>query len=193
MEETSYLTLEALASFVAVETLQHLQSHLDNIADYNPKIRVKAAKPCALVFADSSEVEITRYFEDYPMELTLASEVQLPIPDTPIGTNIDERRLLADLTLLQVLFIAPQLLWVLTSAIVFRISNSPCGFWKILCWLWETGLPSRKMHLFILSTRAFYMKVPRCTSQTNHLSLIAPAWYIFSESLLLKRFLIWTR
>ncbi|KAJ3862601.1 Dihydropteroate synthase [Lentinula novae-zelandiae] len=99
VEDTSYLTLEALASFVAVETLQHLQSHLDNIADYNPKIRVKAAKPCALVFAESSEVEITRYFEDYPMELTLASEASSRSDSSPsaihcaaiaLGSNVGD-------------------------------------------------------------------------------------------------------
>ncbi|KAJ4490360.1 Dihydropteroate synthase [Lentinula aciculospora] len=69
VEATSYLTLEALASFVAVETLQHLQSNSNGIIDYNPKVSIKAAKPCALVFADSSEVEITRVSNDYPTEL----------------------------------------------------------------------------------------------------------------------------
>lgn len=70
MEETSYLTLEALASFIASETLQYLRFTFPESSDYDPKVSVKAAKPCALVFADSSEVEISRRFSDYPMELS---------------------------------------------------------------------------------------------------------------------------
>ncbi|KAJ3800026.1 Dihydropteroate synthase [Lentinula aff. detonsa] len=74
VDATSYLTLEALASFIAIETLQHLQSSSDGSIAYNPKVNIKAAKPCALVFADSSEVEITRQFKDY--QLTLSSTLE---------------------------------------------------------------------------------------------------------------------
>ncbi|KAJ7594253.1 Dihydropteroate synthase-like protein [Mycena floridula] len=62
--KSSYLTLEALVSFAALETLDVLSKSYP-IGD-TPRVIVRAAKPCALVFAESAEVEICRTFEDYP-------------------------------------------------------------------------------------------------------------------------------
>ncbi|KAJ3761440.1 Dihydropteroate synthase [Lentinula raphanica] len=86
VDETSYLTLEALVSFVAIETLRHLQSSSGDIAGYDSKVNVRAAKPCALVFADSSEVEITRRFEHYQMNLP--SELELSEPSSSLSEDI---------------------------------------------------------------------------------------------------------
>ncbi|THV05791.1 Dihydropteroate synthase [Dendrothele bispora CBS 962.96] len=68
--KSSYLTLEALASHIALQTLNHLLSVNTSIqpcnSGSNPKVTVKAAKPYAIVFAKSSEVEIVRSWSDYP-------------------------------------------------------------------------------------------------------------------------------
>ncbi|KAI3614388.1 folic acid synthesis protein [Moniliophthora roreri] len=72
VEKTGYLTLEALVSFIALETLRELYKERKNST---PKVIVKAAKPYALVFAGSSEVEICRTFEDYRGELEFPSSI----------------------------------------------------------------------------------------------------------------------
>lgn len=59
--KSSYQTLEALTSYIAKETLRHL-----SIAKSDPLVTVKAAKPSAIVFASSSEIEIRRTYADYP-------------------------------------------------------------------------------------------------------------------------------
>ncbi|KAJ6618651.1 Dihydropteroate synthase-like protein [Mycena sp. CBHHK59/15] len=64
--KTSYLTLEALASHIAVETLRHLWN--PSSSQPPPLVTVQAAKPSAMVFASSSEVKIHRTFADYPEE-----------------------------------------------------------------------------------------------------------------------------
>ncbi|KAF9260655.1 Dihydropteroate synthase [Marasmius fiardii PR-910] len=66
VEGTSYLTLEALASRIALDVLKAL---LSEMGKKGVKVIVKAAKPDALVFAGSSEVEVCRTFDDYPNEI----------------------------------------------------------------------------------------------------------------------------
>ncbi|KAF9078422.1 Dihydropteroate synthase-like protein [Rhodocollybia butyracea] len=90
VESTSYLTLEALASFIAFEALQHL--HSAGGFDWDPKVCVKAAKPCALVYADSSEVEISRRFEDYVPEETFNQPVSDEVHTAAIalGSNVGD-------------------------------------------------------------------------------------------------------
>ncbi|KAJ8082068.1 trifunctional dihydropteroate synthetase [Marasmius tenuissimus] len=76
VEKTSYLTLEALASHIALDVLKVLKPTL---GDKGPKVNVKAAKPDALVFAGSSEVEVWRTFTDYPNEFQITLREQSEI------------------------------------------------------------------------------------------------------------------
>ncbi|KAJ7846339.1 Dihydropteroate synthase-like protein [Mycena olivaceomarginata] len=62
--QSSYLTLEALASYIAEVTLRHLWVGT-NPSQPIPFVTVKAAKPSAIVFASSSEIEIRRTYSDY--------------------------------------------------------------------------------------------------------------------------------
>ncbi|KAJ7248611.1 Dihydropteroate synthase-like protein [Mycena haematopus] len=64
--QSSYLTLEALASYIAVSTLHHLRVAPSDPPQPIPFVTVKAAKPCAIVFANSAEIEIRRTYSDYP-------------------------------------------------------------------------------------------------------------------------------
>ncbi|CAA7268798.1 unnamed protein product [Cyclocybe aegerita] len=61
ISSTSFLTLEALTSFIASRILSMMLSY-----QTSPVISVRAAKPSALVFAESAEVQIVRTFDDYP-------------------------------------------------------------------------------------------------------------------------------
>ncbi|EEB94647.1 hypothetical protein MPER_06504, partial [Moniliophthora perniciosa FA553] len=70
VEKSDYLTLEALVSFIALEILRELYKERKSST---PKVTVNAAKPYALVFAGSSEVEICRTFEDFSSELEFQS------------------------------------------------------------------------------------------------------------------------
>ncbi|KAF9011821.1 Dihydropteroate synthase-like protein [Cyathus striatus] len=68
--ETSFETLEALTSFGALTALTFLRTC--NIAyQSNPILNIAIAKPSALVFAESSEVEIRRTYDDYPEVTTV--------------------------------------------------------------------------------------------------------------------------
>ncbi|KAG7095793.1 hypothetical protein E1B28_006493 [Marasmius oreades] len=81
VEKTSYLTLEALASRIALDVLRVLSSVVDR---KGTKVVVKAAKPDALVFAGSSEVEVARTFDDYP------NEIEGKTSDIPeVNVNLD--------------------------------------------------------------------------------------------------------
>ncbi|KAJ7507284.1 Dihydropteroate synthase-like protein [Mycena galericulata] len=60
---SNYQTLEALASFIAEETIRNLPIAKSDPA---PLVAVKVAKPSAIVFASSSEIEIRRTYADYP-------------------------------------------------------------------------------------------------------------------------------
>lgn len=57
------MTLEALSSYAALETLRHLRA---GSSYQESAVTVRAEKPSALVFASSAEVEVTRTFTDYP-------------------------------------------------------------------------------------------------------------------------------
>ncbi|KAI0046781.1 Dihydropteroate synthase [Auriscalpium vulgare] len=58
-EDSSFISLESLASLVAQTTLKHAARNSDVVT-------VRAAKTKALVFAEAAEVEIVRTIEDYP-------------------------------------------------------------------------------------------------------------------------------
>ncbi|KAF5365178.1 hypothetical protein D9758_005363 [Tetrapyrgos nigripes] len=101
---TSYQTLEALASFIAVETLKHLYTSSFSSPSpdrpLSPKVMIRAAKPYALVFAESSEVEITRTREDYPDHFASSSSsastsistiTPVPPPPPPHGNQPEPR------------------------------------------------------------------------------------------------------
>ncbi|KAJ3512686.1 hypothetical protein NLJ89_g3383 [Agrocybe chaxingu] len=66
ISSTRFLTLEALTSFIAAKTLSIMPSY-----QTSPVVTVRAAKPSALVFAESAEVQIVRTFDDYPELSTL--------------------------------------------------------------------------------------------------------------------------
>ena len=57
------MTLEALTSYIASETLSVLRSYQPS-----PVVSVRIAKPAAIPLAKSAEVQITRTFADYPDE-----------------------------------------------------------------------------------------------------------------------------
>ncbi|KAF9530613.1 Dihydropteroate synthase-like protein [Crepidotus variabilis] len=63
ISNSDFQTLEALTSFVASKALSFLNSF-----DPSPTVTVRVAKPSALVFAASSEVELQRTREDYAVE-----------------------------------------------------------------------------------------------------------------------------
>ncbi|KAK0188674.1 Dihydropteroate synthase [Armillaria mellea] len=94
--KTDFLTLEALASYTALESLKELRLFLQG--DQAPSINIKAAKPYALVFASASEVEVCRTFSDYPSEFKTEG-VKHQTSDTPslstaviaFGSNLGDR------------------------------------------------------------------------------------------------------
>ncbi|KAK0239138.1 Dihydropteroate synthase [Armillaria nabsnona] len=94
--KTDFLTLEALASYTALESLKELRLFLRG--DQAPSINIKAAKPYALVFASASEVEVCRTFSDYPSEFKTEG-VKHQTSDTPslstaviaFGSNLGDR------------------------------------------------------------------------------------------------------
>ncbi|KAK7460898.1 trifunctional dihydropteroate synthetase [Stygiomarasmius scandens] len=90
VSKSSFLTLEALASLIAVETLKYIyaanSSARASSSAYCPKVTVKAAKPYAIVFAESSEVEISRRWIDYPDEFAaMAASMSLPKSASSLG------------------------------------------------------------------------------------------------------------
>lgn len=104
ISNSSFLTLEALTSFVAKHTLQQIAQCWP---DYQclPIVKVKAAKPCALVFAASAEVEICRSYNDYPEHFRARTNpvcmfllaldpyaffIQAPIVAIALGSNVGD-------------------------------------------------------------------------------------------------------
>ncbi|KAJ3566693.1 hypothetical protein NP233_g6841 [Leucocoprinus birnbaumii] len=63
IKQSSYLTLESLANYIARETLACLVQ--DFADDVKPYVTIAAAKPCALVYAAASEVQLTRTSDDF--------------------------------------------------------------------------------------------------------------------------------
>ncbi|KAK0467000.1 Dihydropteroate synthase [Desarmillaria tabescens] len=102
--KTDFLTLEALASYTALESLKELRFFLQG--DLAPSINIKAAKPYALVFASASEVEVCRTFSDYPSEFKTEG-VKHQTPETPslstaviaFGSNLGDRFFIIELAL----------------------------------------------------------------------------------------------
>ncbi|KAJ7031640.1 Dihydropteroate synthase-like protein [Mycena alexandri] len=68
--KSSYQTLEALASYIAEETLNYLWNANPDPFLRTPFVSVGAAKPSAIVFASSSEIQIRRTYSDYPASFT---------------------------------------------------------------------------------------------------------------------------
>lgn len=78
---TEYQTLEALTSFVAFKVLQTLGT--------SRSVSVRVAKPSALVFAQSPEVQITRTLSDYHT----ATEPEVPAihrAAIAVGSNLGD-------------------------------------------------------------------------------------------------------
>ncbi|KAJ7057090.1 Dihydropteroate synthase [Mycena amicta] len=61
VSQSNYQMLEALASLISEEALRHLVA-----LPQSPVVTVRAAKPFAIVFAESSEIEISRTYSDFP-------------------------------------------------------------------------------------------------------------------------------
>jgi dihydroneopterin aldolase/2-amino-4-hydroxy-6-hydroxymethyldihydropteridine diphosphokinase/dihydropteroate synthase len=83
--KTSYLTLEALTTYVAKETLTVLAKEFG--LDVEPLVTVSVAKPCALVYADASEVQITRIYDDFQ----IAPLSKLSKAVIAFGSNLEDR------------------------------------------------------------------------------------------------------
>ncbi|KAF7319438.1 Folic acid synthesis protein [Mycena chlorophos] len=77
--QSSFQMLEALASYVSEETLRCLVD-----IPHSPVVTVRAAKPVAIVFAESSEIEISRTHADFPR--IFSTPVALAI-----GSNLGDR------------------------------------------------------------------------------------------------------
>ncbi len=83
---TEYLTLEALASYAAVESLKEINRQSPAVF---PTVSVKVSKPFALVFASASEVEISRTISDYPTHFTTNDKMQVPFPHDQVLFSFD--------------------------------------------------------------------------------------------------------
>ncbi len=83
--KTDYLTLESLTVYAAQQTLSSISNTFS--PEVKPSVTVAIAKPCALVYASASEVQVTRTYDDF----------QLPPPSNPhkaviaLGSNIGDR------------------------------------------------------------------------------------------------------
>ncbi|KAJ7628577.1 Dihydropteroate synthase [Roridomyces roridus] len=84
---SAYQTLEALASYIAEETLAHLSVTAPKLA---PLATVRVSKPSAIVFASSSEVEISRTSTDYPRP-SVVEDGGLHTATLALGSNLGDR------------------------------------------------------------------------------------------------------
>jgi len=82
--KTSYPTLDALTTYATKETLTVLSQEF--ALDVEPLVTVSVAKPCALVHADASEVEITRNYADFRITPSKHSKVVIAF-----GSNLEDR------------------------------------------------------------------------------------------------------
>jgi dihydroneopterin aldolase/2-amino-4-hydroxy-6-hydroxymethyldihydropteridine diphosphokinase/dihydropteroate synthase len=83
----TYLTLESLTNYAAQETLVCLSR--DFGADVRSSVTVAVAKPCALVYAAASEVQITRTHNDFL--LTPSQQPELNTAALALGSNLGDR------------------------------------------------------------------------------------------------------
>jgi dihydroneopterin aldolase / 2-amino-4-hydroxy-6-hydroxymethyldihydropteridine diphosphokinase / dihydropteroate synthase len=74
--------LEALTSFAASKTLSILQPHEP------ASVTIRVAKPSALIFASSAEVQITRTFDDYPDLFNRATSTSHEPASPAITSNV---------------------------------------------------------------------------------------------------------
>ncbi|KAF7292863.1 Folic acid synthesis protein [Mycena indigotica] len=86
VSQSSFKMLEALASYIAEETLRYL-----NPTSQVPLVTVRAAKPSAIVFAASSEIEISRTFSDFPAIFNAPSHEEPELVALAIGSNLGDR------------------------------------------------------------------------------------------------------
>ncbi|KAJ7701750.1 Dihydropteroate synthase-like protein [Mycena rosella] len=99
IQKTSYQTLEALTSYIAETALRHLSTDRTEQIQSPPLVTVRAAKPSAIVFASSSEIEICRTYSDYPESFIQGMEPgQNPTSDMAthtvalaLGSNLGDR------------------------------------------------------------------------------------------------------
>ncbi|KAJ7164982.1 Dihydropteroate synthase [Mycena filopes] len=96
--KSSYQTLEALASYIAEGTLHYLWNTNPDPFLRTPFVSVRAAKPSAIVFASSSEIEIRRTYTDYPGSFTREMQSESAHADMPtrtaslaLGSNLGDR------------------------------------------------------------------------------------------------------
>ncbi|KAJ7135438.1 Dihydropteroate synthase [Mycena crocata] len=93
--KSTYQTLEALASHIAEETLRHLWLAKSDPGQGSPLVTVRAAKPYAIVFASSSEIEICRTYAHYPKTFVREFAHQNPAPihraALALGSNLGDR------------------------------------------------------------------------------------------------------
>ncbi|KAH7922120.1 Dihydropteroate synthase [Leucogyrophana mollusca] len=92
--DTSFLTLEALASFIA----QHILRYTDQVTKENTReldtVTIRASKPHALPLAEAAQVEITRRITDYP-DITISSNEHISskihTAAIALGSNLGDR------------------------------------------------------------------------------------------------------
>ncbi|KAK7042362.1 folic acid synthesis protein [Favolaschia claudopus] len=174
--ESSYLTLEALASYIAEITLRHLWSSCATPCQSTPFVTVRAAKPFAIVFASSSEIEIRRTYSDYPGAFAGEPKACMHVGGTPgtsthtaalaLGSNLGDRFYNIELALR--LLEAPQAVVgsanndvtvaVVNTSFMYEsapmyVTDQPC-FINCAC-LVETNLsPSELLHFLKLIEKA---------------------------------------
>lgn len=80
MEDSSFVSIESLASLVALTTLRYTGRNSDIVT-------VRAAKPKALVFAEAAEVEIVRTLRDYDTDSApeVSANTVIGPPESPLG------------------------------------------------------------------------------------------------------------
>lgn len=90
IEDSSFFTLEALASHVARTVLQSCQQNID-------RVTVRGQKPNALLYAKSSEVEISRTLADFQQEINSisvdreeTSVLSFQTPDTKLSGLLEQ-------------------------------------------------------------------------------------------------------
>ncbi|KAF5349252.1 hypothetical protein D9756_009402 [Leucocoprinus leucothites] len=85
IRQSSYLTLESLANYTAQQALACLSQ--DFGSDVRPSVTIAAAKPCALVYAAASEVQVTRTHDDFQS----FQKRELHTAILALGSNLGDR------------------------------------------------------------------------------------------------------
>lgn len=83
--KTNYLTLEALTVYATQQTISSISN--DFPPDVKPSVTVAIAKPCALVYASASEVQVTRTYDDFQLSPPSNSHKAV----IALGSNVGDR------------------------------------------------------------------------------------------------------